>query len=136
MANVSRAFDKHTQERRLKPPRQEALAQDNDRSPWEIVPQGTMPPMMFQLRFNDGSKNSFAYSDLREVFCRDAGLITLTVQAVEKYRIVLEGRHLSSLADLFGLGTVRCLQESDSRSDPKPESAAEITKITVELIPD
>lgn len=136
MAKIARAFDKHTRGAIHRPLPRETALQDNDGPPWELVAPGVMPPMMFQLRFHDGSKSSFAYSDLREVYCRDPGYVALTVQSVAKYRIEIEGRHLSGLADYFGMASVRWVQEGDPRCDPSPESAPKIVRISAELLPD
>lgn len=136
MNGIGPAFDRHRKVRLLRSATHNPLEQDNTRPPWELVPQGQLPPLMFQLRFHDGSKNSFAYSDLREVYCRDAGYLTLTVCGAANYRIVIEGRRLSGLADLFGAAMVRWVQEGDPRCDPRPESSPEILSITPELIPD
>lgn len=113
---------------------QQSPQQDNVKLPWEIVPQGAMPPMMFQMRFHNGAKSSFAYSDLREVHCRDAGFVVLTVQSVSQYLITIEGRNLSGLADWFGAAMIRWIQEGDPRHDPRPESSPEITSISVEVV--
>jgi len=141
MAKIGPSFDKHTQGGLLRSvpaghAQKESVQQDNSKPPWELVDPHHMPPMMFQLRFDDGSMNSFAYSDLREIYCRDPGYIMLSVQSIDKCRIQIEGRHLRVLADCLSLGKVRWVQQADPRCDPKPESSPEVLAITIEIIPD
>ncbi|ELP32910.1 hypothetical protein RBSWK_03157 [Rhodopirellula baltica SWK14] len=93
-----------------------------------------MPPMMFQLRLNDGRWLSYSYSDVREIECRDAGQIKLTVFAASRTLITIEGRNLRELATLFGMASVRWLEEADPRVRRRPESNAEITRIHVETV--
>lgn len=136
MAGVSQAFGKHQAGPLIRGPAPQEVQQDNEKPPWDFIKPDAMPPMMFQLRFHDGTSNSFQYSDLREVYRRDAGYFTLLIQSIAKYRVEIEGRHLGILPDMFGRGRVCWIQEADPRSDPKPEAAPEILRISVELIPD
>ncbi len=141
MAKVARIFDEQTnndpihslpQDRQLP---HEVKLQNSEKAPWATTANGTMPPMMFQINFHDGRMICFAYSDLREIHCRDAGHIELFVQAMGKLAILIEGRHLTDLAKWLCNGMIRSIQESDPR-DTKPESAPEIVNITVEELPD
>jgi len=102
--------------------------------PWQAIRDGEIPPMMFQLRFRDGHIESYAYSDIREVHCRDAGHIQLYVYSICKKTITFEGRHLKELANLFCIASLRSVFEADVRDVERPESSPEVTRILVEQI--
>ncbi len=111
-----------------------ALA-SSDPLPYASALPSEMPPMMFQLRLQGGRWLSYSYSDIREIECRDAGQIKVTVFAAARTLITLEGRNLRELATLFGMASVRWLQEADPRSPRRPECEPEIMRITVETAP-
>ncbi|GAA4464192.1 hypothetical protein GCM10023156_50460 [Novipirellula rosea] len=75
---------------------------------------------------------SYSYSDVREIECRDAGQIKLVVFAASQILITIEGRNLRELATLFGMASVRWLQEADPRSVRRPETESDITRIVIE----
>ncbi|MEM9409514.1 MAG: hypothetical protein AAGA30_00205 [Planctomycetota bacterium] len=102
--------------------------------PWQVIRDGEMPPMMFQLRFRDGHMESYAYSDIREVHCRDAGHVEIYLYSICKKSITFEGRHLKELANLFCIASLRSIHEADSRDLGRPESSPEITNILVQQI--
>lgn len=102
--------------------------------PYERVRNGGMPPMMFQLRLSDGQTISFAYSDVREIRSRDAGHIQIAIFALSRMLITIEGRHLRELSNLLGMALVRWMTEADERAAERPETAAEIVKIRVEVL--
>ncbi|KLU02220.1 hypothetical protein RISK_005286 [Rhodopirellula islandica] len=106
--------------------------QNTETPPYASALPAEMPPMMFQLRLNDGRWLSYSYSDVREIESRDAGQIKLTVFAASRTLITIEGRNLRELATLFGMASVRWLEEADPRGRRRPESSAEIMKINVE----
>lgn len=130
MFRAARAF----QDTQTSPPLRSVptMATPSDISPFASALPHEMPPMMFQLRLTDGRWLSYSYSDLREIECRDAGQIKLVVFAASRTLVTIEGRHLRELATLFGMASVRWLQESDPRSPRRPEAETEITRITVE----
>ena len=99
--------------------------------PWQIAKGGELPPVMFQLRYQDGSITSYAYSDLREIRYRDAGHIELGISGLTRMLITIEGRHLRELAEYLGSGMVYWVQEADERDVDIPESKPCITSITV-----
>lgn len=102
--------------------------------PYERVRNGGMPPMMFQVRLSDGQTISFAYSDVREIRSRDAGHIQIAVFAMSRILITIEGRHLRELSNLLGMAMIRWMVEADERATERPETAAEIVKIRVEVL--
>jgi hypothetical protein len=106
-----------------------------DSKPWQRLNAGESMPMMFQLAFGDGQQSWFAYSDLREVRMRDKGFIQLFIFGIEKYTISIEGRHLSELATLLGMGRIKSIEESPRRSVCGPEKLPAIDKINVEVTP-
>ena len=132
--NAARAFGQHSGGRRLHSVPGGPLA--DGATPWATLQEGAMPPLMFQLRFHDGRMSSFAYSDLREIHCPDAGRIELLLVGIAKLVITIEGRLLRDLAKWFSGAMVRWVQEGDPRDVDRPESAPEIVKITVEELPD
>lgn len=104
------------------------------KEPWLGTKHGEPPPMMLQVKFHDGSILSYAYSDLRETRLRDAGHLVLCIFGMEKYLVTIEGRHLSHLAQLIGIGKIKTLIELGPRTFDRPEEAASIDKITVETL--
>lgn len=92
-------------------------------------------PMMFKIALSDGQLYWYPYSDLREVRLRDAGFVQLLIYGIEKYTISIEGRHLTELATLLGMGRIKSLEESAHRSFSDPEEMPGIDKITVETSP-
>lgn len=135
MAEVARVFDEHNGRNILhqlpQSPTQTSAAND---CPWHAIREGELPPMMFQLRFRDGHMESYSYNDVREVHCRDAGLVTVFLQSMSKKSITFEGRHLKELANLFCIASLRSIHEADERDMGRPESSPEITRISVEEI--
>ena len=103
-------------------------------SPWQAIREGELPPMMFQLRFRDGHMESYAYSDIREAHCRDAGLVQIYLHSMCKKAITFEGRHLKELANLFCIASLRSIHETDERDFDRPENAPEVVRIFVEEI--
>lgn len=101
---------------------------------WKRTNPGEPPPMMFQIQFANGRVISYAYSDLRETRMRDAGCLTLCVFGMEKYHITVEGRHLTELATLIGLGRIKSFVEMGPRTFDHPEESPAIDKITVETL--
>lgn len=136
MRNVARAFDQQSTTTPLHPLPHGPAQQDNAQLPWGIVASGGMPPLMFQLRFHDGRMMSFAYSDLREIHCRDAGRVELYLQAMAKIVIIIEGRHLRDLAKWLGNAGVLWVQEGDPRDTQTPETAPEVVSIRIEQLPE
>lgn len=136
MTNVARAFDEQTNVNVLHNFPVNTQQEQSDRLPWETLATGAMPPMMFQVRFSDGKMISFAYGDLHEVHCRDAGHIELFLYSLRKLVITIEGRHLRELAHWFSSAGVQWIQETDPRDRERSETEAEIVKITVEEIPE
>lgn len=135
MENVTNIFDERTHHRFSSTPGERGRRQRRD-LPWVTVAKNAMPPMMFQLCFTDGQMVGFAYNDLRELRCRDAGRLELLVQGIAPQRIVIQGRHLHELAKQFTLASVVRVQEGDPRRDEAPETAPEIVKITIEPLQD
>jgi len=135
MAEAARAFDENNSRNILH--RKPTLVRESGEKydcPWARIREGEMPPMMFQIRFNDGRIASYAYSDIREVHCRDSGHVQLMVFAMQKLSITFEGRHLRDLADLFCNAAVRSVDESDPRDVDRPEKAPEIVRVSVDPI--
>ncbi|WP_040352844.1 hypothetical protein [Blastopirellula marina] len=134
MADAARAFDEQRGGNILRglPGRRESAEQNN--VPWRSVREGEMPPMMFQLRLRDGGTISYPYSDVREIRCRDAGCVQVSVLGMAKMIITLEGRRLRELADLLGRAELLWIEEADPRDVGRPESAPEIVSISIEEI--
>lgn len=136
MAHVARVFDQHTKAGVLERLSGDVQDQDNHQLPWGMATDGGMPPMLFQLRFSDGRMVSYAYSDIREIHCRDAGRIEISLYAMSKLVIIIEGRHLSDLAKWLCCAGIRWAQEADPRDVDLPETSPEIAKIAIEEIPE
>jgi hypothetical protein len=135
MAEISRAFDENTGRNILHQlPQSIANAANEPHSPWQAIRDGELPPMMFQLRFRDGHMESYAFSDIREVHCRDAGCVQILLHSICKKCITFEGRHLKELANLFCIASLRSIHEADDRDLNRPESSPEVTQIVVEAI--
>ncbi|QDV42514.1 hypothetical protein Enr13x_23620 [Stieleria neptunia] len=131
MSRASRAFDQHRGGPSLR-----AVASTpspDDLTPYATATPGELPPMMFQLRLSDGRWLSYSYGDVREVECRDAGHLQITVLAASRTVITIEGRHLRELATLFGLASVRWIQEADPRLPRRSEDQAEVIRISIEV---
>lgn len=109
-------------------------AEGSDAAPWKRAAPTEPPPMMFQVRFLNGQVNSYAYADLRETRLRDAGYLQLGILGMEKYCVTIEGRHLTELATLIGMGKIKAFEELGPRSFDRPESAPSIDSITVEML--
>ncbi len=135
MADVAKIFDEHNGRNILHrlPKSLGRTAVELD-CPWQAIRDGELPPMMFQLRFRDGRMESYAYSDIREVHCRDAGLVQVFLHSMTRKAITFKGRHLRELANLFCIASIRSIHEADERDIDRPENAPEVTRISVELI--
>ena len=135
MTEVARAFDENNGRNILHrlPQSLGRVAAEPD-APWHEIRDGEMPPMMFQLRFRAGHMESYAYSDIREVHCRDAGFVKVFLYSMTKKAITFEGRHLKELANLFCIASLRSVHEVDDRDLDRPENSPEITQILVEEI--
>ncbi|NOY42777.1 MAG: hypothetical protein GXP26_13205 [Planctomycetes bacterium] len=90
--------------------------------------------MMFQVRLSNGNIVSFAYCDLRETRLLSAGYLKLCLFGMEKYHITIEGRHLTDLANLIGMGKIKSLTELGPRTFEHPETCPSIDKITIETL--
>lgn len=134
MAHVARAFDEHRGGKVVRPLPARPERDGEEALPYCKVRPHELPPMMFQVRLHDGQMISFAYSDLRKIWFRDAGHLELEVFAVDRTIITIEGRHLKELAGLFGLAMVRWVQEADRRDLARPESDPEIVRIDVQYL--
>ena len=133
MAKVARAFGENSS-RNILHHSPTLVRNDEEDCPWQKIRDGEMPPMMFQIRFSDGRTSSYAYGDIREVHCRDAGFVQLLLFSMRKIAITLEGRHLRELADLFSSAAIRSIDEADPRGLERPEDLPEIVRISVEPI--
>lgn len=109
-------------------------AEGSHEAPWKRAAPTEPPPMMFQVRFCDGRVISYAYADLRETRLRDAGHLQLGILGMEKYHVTIEGRNLTELAALIGMGKIKTLEELGPRTFDRPESAPSIDSITVEML--
>lgn len=109
-------------------------ANNDDASPYCRVGSGELPPMMLQIRLADGQSISFAYSDIREIRCRDAGHVQLGIFAMTRVTVTIEGRHLRELSNLLGMAMVRWMEEADERDNERPETEPEIVSIRVEAV--
>lgn len=102
--------------------------------PWTRMQAHEVPPMMFQVHFCDGQILSYAYSDLRETRLRDAGYLELRIYGMEKYRLTIEGRNLTELANLIGMGRIKSFVELGPRSFQRREQDPSIDKIIIETL--
>jgi len=134
MSIASKAFAENRREQLFR----KAPVQDNveptHSKPWLQIRNGEMPPVMFQLRFQNGEVISYAYSDLREIRFRDAGYVQLGIIGMTRMLITIEGRHLRELAEAMGSGLIRWIEESDERDFGRPETSPAITEITIEQV--
>ena len=134
MTPVARTFDHHSQNVRLRTLPPPADRPPNDEEPWGTQPMEAMPLMMFQLRFRDGSFRCFQYGDVRQIHCRDAGHVEITLQALEPLLVTITGRRLRELAGALSFARVRWLREADPRAAKRSEESPEIVGITIERI--
>ena len=102
--------------------------------PWERATPHDPPLMMFQICFSDGRRVSFAYSDLREIRCRDAGHITVGIYGLEKYHLTIEGRNLDELHSLLSMARIKSVIELGSRTFDRPEDSPCIDRIQIEAL--
>ena len=75
--------------------------------PWECIHATEQPPIMFDVERCDGSVRSFTYSSLLETKFRDAGHIVLCIYGMEKYQIIIEGRHLREFVVAIKSGKIK-----------------------------
>lgn len=102
--------------------------------PWECVQDKEGLPNFFRIRFHDGRRISFAYSDLREIRMIHAGHLVIGLYGMEKYHIVLEGRRLEELARMLEINRVKSLFEDGPRAFERDESKPAIDRCTVETL--
>ena len=105
------------------------LGQDDP--PYERTAAGELPPMMFQVRLTDGQRYSFCYSDVRQIYRRDAGCVRIDLHALAHTTIVIEGRNLDEVVHCLGMSVVKWMRELDPRAAGGDESKPEITAISV-----
>ena len=134
MTSAAKAFADHRREVLFRQPPAPPKIVPTALLPWQVAKSGELPPVMFQLRFQDGTITSFAYSDLREIRYRDAGHVELGISGLRRMLVTIEGRHLRELAEYLGSGMIYWLQEADVRDADTPESQPSITSITVERL--
>lgn len=135
MNNVARVFDENNGKNILhRLPQGVGEKAADPYCPWQAIREDEIPPMMFQLRFRDGHMESYTYSDIREIHCRDAGCVQVFLHSMSKKSITFEGRHLKELANLFCIASIRSIHEADDRDIDRPESSPEITQILVQEI--
>lgn len=103
-------------------------------APWKRSSPTEPPPMMFQVRFCDGRVISYSYADLRETRMRDAGYLQLCILGMEKYHLTIEGRNLTELANLLGMGKIKSFEELGPRTFDRPEAAPTINTIRVDTL--
>jgi len=105
-------------------------------TPWKRANPNEPPLFMFQVQLVDGSMISYAYSDLRETRLRDAGYLQLRIFGMEKTHVTIQGRHLTELANLIGMGRIKTLVELGPRTFDRPEASPSIDSITIERMAD
>jgi hypothetical protein len=110
------------------------VAAQQESVPWDVVKNKETLPNFFRVRFHDGRRLSFAYSDLREIRLLHAGHLVLGLYGMEKYHIVLEGRRLEELATLFEQNRVKSFREDGPRAFERDESKPAIDSVTVETL--
>ena len=132
MAHIAHAFDRKSGSVPLQAANEPAYSSDD--IAYMRTHPGELPPMMLQFRLADGRWTSFSYSDIREIVCRDAGHIQLTVSAMSPLTITIEGRNLRELASMLGIGAVRWVRERDPRSVAKPDEDSEVVLIVIEPV--
>ncbi len=111
-----------------------SIANDALKLPWKRAAHTDPPLIMFQVEFYNGQVISYAYADLREIRMRDAGYLELCIYGMEKYHILITGRHLKELANWIGMGKIKSLVEIGQRTFDQPESCPSIDKIIVETL--
>ncbi|MEO9590067.1 hypothetical protein [Rhodopirellula bahusiensis] len=135
MASASRAFDNHRRGSSVFQPVEKKTAKPRDEEPaespppYERVHPGHPPSMRLRIRFRDGRISSYAFSDLREIHQRDAGLVQLDFIAMRAVSIIIRGRNLNELARLLDNAMVRCIDESDDRDVDRLEEEPAIVSI-------
>lgn len=102
-----------------------------DDPPYERIKNHELPPMMFQVRLSDGQRYSFSYSDIRQIYRRDAGCVHIDLQALARTTIVLSGRNLDEVVNLLSTGVVKWVRERDPRAAATEEDSVEINSIDV-----
>lgn len=111
-----------------------SIVRNQAETPWTRCKKTDPQPQMFRIKFADGRVLSWAYSDLRETRMLHAGYLTLCIMGMEKYHIVLEGRNLTELAELFYDMRVTFIEELGPRTFDRPEDAPAINKVTVDTL--
>ena len=129
MPRPSQAFDSHRGRSHLTAVPN--LGQDDP--PYERVANGELPPMMFQIRLADGQRYSFSYSDVRQIYRRDAGHMQIELLSLAKTTITLEGRNLDEIVQLLGVGMIRWIRELDPRAPATGERKVEVEEIKVSI---
>ncbi|WP_233215517.1 hypothetical protein [Rhodopirellula bahusiensis] len=127
MPNPRQAFDNH----RAGPHLRSVPNLGQDDPPYERTTANELPPMMFQVRLVDGQRFSFCYSDVRQIYRRDAGRVRIDVHALAHTTIVIEGRNLDELVHCLGMPAVKWMRELDPRAPQSKDDQPEITSITV-----
>lgn len=127
MPNPRQAFENHGTGPHLRAVPN--LGQDDP--PYERTKQGDLPPMMFQVRLADGQRFSFCYSDVRQIYRRDAGCVRIDLHALAHTTIVIEGRHLDEIVHCLGMSVLRWMRERDPRAIGGDDTKVEITSIGV-----
>ncbi|MEO1530351.1 MAG: hypothetical protein AAFX06_33600 [Planctomycetota bacterium] len=131
MATASRAFGEMSS---TAAPNLTPVSSETRDVPWQAIPESQLPPMMFQLRFRNGTCESFPYGDIRRIRCTDAGCIQLETFSSPRTLITIEGRHLSELNMLFSNALVCWVEENDMRACERSESLPTINRIQVQLV--
>ncbi|MEO1525501.1 MAG: hypothetical protein AAFX06_08690 [Planctomycetota bacterium] len=134
MAKASRVFGEMSSSSAI--PSLGSSSSDQGDVPWQAVKEGQFPPMMFQLRFRDGARESFPYGDIRRIRCSDAGMIQLETFSSPRTLITIEGRYLHELGVLLTNALIRWVAENDPRDTDRSESSPTINRIQVQLVAD
>jgi len=111
-----------------------SIAKQPKQEPWNLTKPSEQQPNMFQVQLLNGNVISFAYCDLREARLLSAGYLRLCVYGMEKYHVIIEGRHLTDLAELISNCKIKSLTEMGLRTFEHPESCPSIDKITIETL--
>jgi len=102
--------------------------------PWKKLHPNEQMPMCFEVRFQDGSVETFPYSDFRGTKLLHAGYLIVNIYGMEKYQIVIEGRHLGEFAKHLSLGRIHWFGESPVLGHEPNETLPHIQNITIEAL--
>lgn len=113
---------------------QQPVASNTNCLPWKKLHPNEAIPMCFEVRLADGIIESFAYSDFRGAKLLHAGHLIVRVFGMEKYHIIVTGRHLGELAKHLSLGRIHWFGETAHGETETAESCPHIASVQIDAL--